>query len=77
MQPIETISGAVSHLDRGNVDTDQIMPKQFLRIIDKAGLADGVLYDLRFAPDGAPNPDFILNRPAWRGAPSGKDSRPV
>jgi 3-isopropylmalate/(R)-2-methylmalate dehydratase small subunit len=62
------IEGIAAPLMIANLDTDQIMPKQFLRIIDKAGLADGVLYDLRFAPDGRPHPDFILNRPAWRGA---------
>jgi 3-isopropylmalate/(R)-2-methylmalate dehydratase small subunit len=62
------IEGIAAPLMIDNLDTDQIMPKQFLRIIDKAGLADGVLYDLRFAPDGTPDPDFILNRPAWRGA---------
>jgi 3-isopropylmalate/(R)-2-methylmalate dehydratase small subunit len=62
------IEGIAAPLMIDNLDTDQIMPKQFLRIIDKAGLADGVLYDLRFAPDGTPDPGFILNRPAWRGA---------
>jgi 3-isopropylmalate/(R)-2-methylmalate dehydratase small subunit len=62
------IEGIAAPLMIDNLDTDQIMPKQFLRIIDKAGLADGVLYDLRFAPDGTPHPDFILNRPAWRSA---------
>lgn len=62
------IEGIAAPLLIDNLDTDQIMPKQFLRIIDKAGLADGVLYDLRFAPDGTPRPDFILNRPAWQGA---------
>jgi 3-isopropylmalate/(R)-2-methylmalate dehydratase small subunit len=62
------IEGIAAPLMIDNLDTDQIMPKQFLRIIDKAGLADGVLYDLRFGPDGMSNPDFILNRPAWRGA---------
>jgi 3-isopropylmalate/(R)-2-methylmalate dehydratase small subunit len=62
------IEGIAAPLVIDNLDTDQIMPKQFLRIIDKAGLANGVLYDLRFAPGGMPRPEFILNRPAWRGA---------
>lgn len=62
------IEGIAAPLVIDNLDTDQIMPKQFLRIIDKTGLADGVLYDLRFTPDGTPRPDFILNRPSWRDA---------
>ncbi len=45
MQPIETISGAVSHLDRGNVDTDQIMPKQFLKRIERSGFGEFLFYD--------------------------------
>lgn len=49
-----------------NLDTDQIMPKQFLRIITKQGLDQGVLYDLRFHPDGSPKPDFVLNQDAFR-----------
>jgi 3-isopropylmalate/(R)-2-methylmalate dehydratase small subunit len=51
-----------------NLDTDQIMPKQFLRGIDKAGLAQGLLYDLRFGPDGAPRPGCVLNRPDYADA---------
>ncbi len=48
-----------------NLDTDQIMPKQFLRRIDKAGLAAGLLYDLRFGPDGVPRADCVLNLPEY------------
>ncbi|ABR88559.1 3-isopropylmalate dehydratase small subunit [Janthinobacterium sp. Marseille] len=59
------LQGVAAPLLLANLDTDQIMPKQFLRIIDKAGLAKGVLYDLRFHPDGSPRPDFILNQPAF------------
>lgn len=59
------LEGIAAPLLLANLDTDQIMPKQFLRIIDKAGLAKGVLYDLRFHPDGSPRPDFILNQPAF------------
>lgn len=51
-----------------NLDTDQIMPKQFLRIIDKAGLKDGLLYDLRFDAQGEPRADCVLNRPEYRPA---------
>lgn len=59
------IEGVAAPLLIDNLDTDQIMPKQFLRIIDKAGLAKGVLYDLRFHPDGSPKEDFILNQSAF------------
>ncbi len=62
------IEGIAAPLMVDNLDTDQIMPKQFLRIITKEGLDQGVLYDLRFAPDGTPKPDFVLNREEYRGA---------
>ena len=64
----QTISGVAAPLPYSNLDTDQIMPKQFLRIIDKTGLDRGLLYDLRFDADGAPRPDFVLNQPAYAGA---------
>ncbi|CAG2134694.1 3-isopropylmalate dehydratase small subunit [Cupriavidus numazuensis] len=51
-----------------NLDTDQIMPKQFLRIIDKAGLDRGLFHDLRFDETGEPRPGFVLNQPAYREA---------
>ena len=51
-----------------NTDTDVIMPKQFLKGIDRAGLDRGALHDLRFDAGGRPRPDFVLNRPAWRDA---------
>lgn len=60
------IEGIAASLPLANLDTDQIMPKQFLRGIDKKGLAAGLLYDLRFHPDGTPRPDFILNLPQYR-----------
>lgn len=57
-----TISGVAAALPIANLDTDQIMPKQFLRGIDKSGLDGGVFYDLRFDGDGTPRRDFVLNR---------------
>jgi 3-isopropylmalate/(R)-2-methylmalate dehydratase small subunit len=57
-----TIAGVAAALPIANLDTDQIMPKQFLRGIDKSGLDRGVFYDLRFDGDGAPRSDFVLNR---------------
>ena len=59
------ISGIAAPLDIANLDTDQIMPKQFLRGIDKAGLDQGLLWDLRFDGAGRPRPGFVLNRPAF------------
>lgn len=56
------ITGRAAALSIDNLDTDQIMPKQFLRGIDKSGLAQGVLYNLRNDKDGNPRPDFVLNR---------------
>jgi 3-isopropylmalate/(R)-2-methylmalate dehydratase small subunit len=64
-----TIEGIAAPLPIANLDTDQIMPKQFLRGIDKAGLARGILYDLRFDEAGAARPGFVLNQPACAGAP--------
>jgi len=63
------IEGIAAPLPIANLDTDQIMPKQFLRGIDKAGLDAGVLYDLRFDGAGAPRPGFVLNQPGYAGAP--------
>ncbi|MGH8809077.1 MAG: 3-isopropylmalate dehydratase small subunit [Noviherbaspirillum sp.] len=59
------IEGIAAPLPIANLDTDQIMPKQFLRGIDKAGLDRGLLYDLRFDPQGKPRADFVLNRPEY------------
>jgi 3-isopropylmalate/(R)-2-methylmalate dehydratase small subunit len=59
------IEGIAAALPIDNLDTDQLMPKQFLRGIDKAGLDAGVLYDLRFDGKGSPRPDFVLNRPEY------------
>ena len=63
------IEGGATPLPINNLDTDQIMPKQFLRGIDKAGLDRGVLYDLRFDGQGQARPDCVLNQPAHAGAP--------
>jgi len=68
MHDIRVIEGIAAPLPIDNLDTDQIMPKQFLRIITKDGLDKGALYDLRFAPDGTPKSDFILNQAEYRNA---------
>jgi len=59
------IDGRAAALPTAHLDTDQIMPKQFLRGIDKAGLAQGLLHDLRFDAEGRSREDFVLNRPAF------------
>jgi 3-isopropylmalate/(R)-2-methylmalate dehydratase small subunit len=68
MKPFTVVSGVAAPLPAANVDTDVIMPKQFLKGIDRAGLDRGALHDLRFDAAGEARPDFILNQPAWRGA---------
>ena len=68
MQAFTTITGKLAPLPAANIDTDVIMPKQFLKGIDRQGLDRGVFFDLRFLADGAPNPDFILNQPGWQNA---------
>lgn len=68
MQPFTQVSGKAAPMLAANVDTDVIMPKQFLKGIDRAGLDRGLFFDLRFLPSGEPNPHFILNQPAWQGA---------
>ncbi|ANN72197.1 3-isopropylmalate dehydratase small subunit [Bordetella bronchialis] len=65
MTDFHCIEGRAASLPIENLDTDQIMPKQFLRGIDKSGLKEGLLYDLRFDPAGRPYPDFVLNRPEY------------
>lgn len=68
MEPFIQVSGKAAPMLAANVDTDVIMPKQFLKGIDRAGLDRGLFFDLRFLPSGEPNPDFILNQPGWQGA---------
>lgn len=68
MQPFRTHTGIVASLDRANVDTDQIIPKQFLKRIERTGFGQYLFFDWRFLPDGKPNPDFELNRAIVSGA---------
>ena len=65
--PETLITGHAAALRIENLDTDQIMPKQFLRGIDKAGLAQGLLYDLRFDAEGRPRADCVLHQPRHAG----------
>ena len=61
-------TGLVAPLDRANVDTDQIIPKQFLKRIERTGFGEFLFYDWRYLPDGQPNPSFVLNEPRYKGA---------
>lgn len=55
-------------LDRANVDTDQIIPKQFLKSIARTGFGESLFFDWRYLAEGSPNPDFVLNKPEYRKA---------
>jgi 3-isopropylmalate/(R)-2-methylmalate dehydratase small subunit len=68
MQAFTVHQGIVATLDRANVDTDQIIPKQFLKRIERTGFGQFLFFDWRFADDGSDNPDFELNQPAVKGA---------
>ncbi len=67
MKPFKTIKSIATPLDKVNVDTDQIMPKQFLKLVQKTGFGQYLFYDWRFK-DGKPKEDFILNNPKYRGS---------
>lgn len=68
LQPFTRVSGQAAPLLAANVDTDVIMPKQFLKGIDRQGLDRGVFFNLRFLRDGSPDPDFVLNKAPWQEA---------
>ena len=68
MQPFLFHTGRVVGLNRANVDTDQIIPKQFLKRIERTGFGPALFFDWRYGPDGAPNPSFELNLPQAQGA---------
>ncbi len=68
MEPFRRHTGIVVPLDRVNVDTDQIIPKQFLKRIERTGFGQFLFNDWRFKPDGKPNPEFILNAPRYKAA---------
>src|SRR6267142_2898770 len=68
MQPFSKHTGLVLTLDRINVDTDQMVPKQFLKAQTKQGFGRVLFYDWRYLPGDKPNPDFILNWPRYKGA---------
>jgi len=68
MQPFTDLHAKAAPLDMANLDTDQIIPKQFLKTVDRDGLSQGLFYDLRFDTDGKLRPHFVLNDPRYAGA---------
>ena len=68
MKPFTQCTGLVALMDRANVDTDQIIPKQFLKRIERTGFGQFLFFDWRFLDNGQPNPEFELNRPEAAGA---------
>jgi len=68
MQKFNNLTSRIIPLLHNNVDTDQIIPARFLKVTDKAGLADGLFTDWRYNPDGTPKADFVMNRPEYQDA---------
>jgi 3-isopropylmalate/(R)-2-methylmalate dehydratase small subunit len=68
MQKFTTLRGVAAPLPMINVDTDMIIPKQFLKTIKRTGLGKNLFDELRYNPDGSEKPDFVLNKPAYRKA---------
>src|SRR5882724_1425746 len=68
MEPFRIHTGLVAVLDRPNVDTDQIIPKQFLKRVERTGFGEFLFYDWRFLPNGQPDNSFPLNESRYRGA---------
>lgn len=68
MEPIKKFTGSMAALPNNDIDTDQIIPARFLKTTDKEGLGANCFSDWRYNADGKPNPEFILNQPAYQGA---------
>ena len=67
MQAFTKLDAKIAPLPLANIDTDQIIPKQFLKTVEREGLSKGLFYDFRFDEQGKVKPDFILNRPEYKG----------
>ena len=67
MQKFDHLTGPAAPMPMANIDTDQIIPKQFLKTVDREGLGKGLFYDFRFDFDGKEKPDFVLNQAAYKG----------
>jgi 3-isopropylmalate/(R)-2-methylmalate dehydratase small subunit len=68
MEKFDRLTGVAAPLEIMNVDTDMIIPKQYLKTIARTGLGKGLFSEMRFREDGSENPDFVLNKPAYRNA---------
>ena len=68
MDKFVTLTGVAAPLEIDNIDTDMIIPKQYLKTIKRTGLGAGLFSEMRFKDDGTPNPDFVLNKPAYQKA---------
>jgi 3-isopropylmalate/(R)-2-methylmalate dehydratase small subunit len=68
MKPFTPLTSKIIPLPYRNVDTDQIIPARYLKVTDKAGLAEGLFYDWRYQDDGTPDPDFVMNQPEYQDA---------
>ncbi|WP_413990161.1 3-isopropylmalate dehydratase small subunit [Labrys okinawensis] len=68
MDKFTTLTGVAAPLEITNVDTDMIIPKQYLKTIKRTGLGAGLFSEMRFNDDGSENPDFVLNKPSYRHA---------
>ena len=68
MEKFATLTGVAAPLPIDNVDTDMIIPKQYLKTIKRTGLGKGLFAEMRYLDDGSPNSDFVLNKPAYRRA---------
>ncbi|MDF2901585.1 MAG: leuD1 [Phenylobacterium sp.] len=67
MQAFTKLDAKIAPLPLANIDTDQIIPKQFLKTVEREGLSKGLFYDFRFDEQGKEKPDFVLNRPEYKG----------
>ena len=68
MEPFDNLNGVVLPMNRVNVDTDQVIPKQFLKRVERTGFGEFLFHNWRYNDDGAPNADFILNKPGYEDA---------
>ena len=68
MDAFNKLNGAVAPMNRVNVDTDQVIPKQFLKRVERTGFGEFLFFNWRYNEDGSPNPDFVLNKPGYADA---------
>jgi 3-isopropylmalate/(R)-2-methylmalate dehydratase small subunit len=68
MEPFNRVTGVVMPMNRVNVDTDQIIPKQFLKRVERTGFGEFLFFNWRYNDDGSENPDFVLNQPGYEDA---------